>query len=61
MPVVVESSCVLVQDALTSLKQNVSANINFAHTETILPVLKYLGKQSARGRILGTIPLKGGF
>jgi len=43
MPVVVESSCVLVQDALTSLKNNVSANINSAHTETILPVLKYLG------------------
>lgn len=43
MPVVVESSCVLIQDALTSLKNNISANINFAHTETILPLLKYLG------------------
>jgi len=43
IPEAVNSSCVLMQDGLNFLKQGRGANLKFAHTETIFPLLEHIG------------------
>lgn len=43
VPEAVNSSCVLLQDGLSFLKDNRGVSLKFAHTETIFPLLEHIG------------------